>query len=299
MPVCKIHMLILSLAVAMAATYASGNDCGKCANVSSNAMYTAENGITAHRGYSECFPENSLAAFSAGNDVGADWIETDVRTTLDGKLVLIHNGNTSAYCSINKNIHTSTYEELCELDLAEKFRERKGVSLSDCPKHKIVLLEEALDLILKERKARLSLQPKSDCVDKVIEVVRRKNAVQWVGFNDGNLAKMKRVKELEPSITVFWDRFKSNIAEDIKIAKKYKFEWMVLNKNHITKDDVKLLRAAGIKVGIWTVNEPNEMKKFLDMGVDRLYTDNPLAMKRINSLLFTFLRGQALQMCDL
>ena len=147
-------------------------------------------------------------------------------------------------------------------------------------------------------KARLSFHPKSDCVDKVIEVVRRKNAVQWVGFKDGSLAKMKCVKELEPSITVFWDRMKSNIAEVIKIA-KYKLEWMVLNKNHITNDDVKLLRATGIKVGVWTVNKPNEMKKFLDMGVDRLYTDNPLAMKRINSLLFTFLRGQALQMCDL
>ena len=143
-------------------------------------------------------------------------------------------------------------------------------------------------------KARLSLHPKSDCVDKVIEVVRRKNAVQWVGFKDGSLAKMKRVKELEPSITVFWDRMKSNIAEVIKIV-KYKLEWMVLNKNHITNDDVKLLRATGIKVGVWTVNKPNEMKKFLDMGVDRLYTDNPLAMKRINSLLFTFLRGQALR----
>ena len=52
-------------------------------------MPLLENGITAHRGDSISFQENSLLAFSSGCNIGADWIETDVRKTSDGKLVLI------------------------------------------------------------------------------------------------------------------------------------------------------------------------------------------------------------------
>ena len=241
----------------------------------------AENGITAHRGDSFSFPENSLRAFSAGNKSGADWIETDVRMTSDGKLVLLHNATTDAYCSIKKAVAGSTYEELRNLDLAEKFRFKRKLSLEQCPKQEIVLLEDALDLILKERKARISLQPKSDCVDKVIEMVRRKGALKWVGFNDMNLKKMARVKELEPSVTVFWDRGKSEIDEDIKIAKQHGFEYVVLYRGDTTPDKVKKLHDAGFKVGVWTENNPNAMEKFLDMGIDRIYTDAPCILKKL------------------
>ena len=242
---------------------------------------TTENGVTAHRGDSLRFPENSLRAFSAGNAVGADWIETDVRTTSDGKLVLLHNETTKAYCSVDRSVSESTYAELRELDLAEKFRAKGGFSLKDCPKHEIVLFEDALDLILNERKARLSIQPKSDCVDQVMEIVRRKNALGWIGFNDGSLAKMRRVKELEPSVTVFWDRGRLDVEADIRTAKQYGFEWIVPNRRDVTPDIVKKIHNARIKVGVWTVNDPAEMKRFLDMGVDRIYTDDPLALKKI------------------
>jgi glycerophosphoryl diester phosphodiesterase len=248
---------------------------------SCSAYPTAENGVTAHRGDSFCFPENSLRAFSGGNASGADWIEIDVRTTSDGKLVLLHNETTKDYCSIDKAVSSSTYAELCELDLAEKFRAKKGLSLQDCPKQEIVLFEDALDLVMKERKARLSIQPKSDCVDEVIKIIRKKNAFGWVGFNDGDIAKMSRVKELEPSIPVFWDRGKSDIDEDIKIAKKYEFECIVPYKKTMTSDKVKKIHDAGFKVGVWTVNNPKEMIQFLDMGVDRIYTDDPTTLKKI------------------
>ena len=76
--------------------------------------------------------------------------------------MLLHNATTKAYSSIDKAVCDCTYEELRKIDLAEKFRNRNGLSLEQCPKHEIVLLEDALDLILRERKARLSLQPKSD-----------------------------------------------------------------------------------------------------------------------------------------
>ena len=182
------------------------------------AAPTPENGITAHRGYSLAHPQNSLEAFSAANAVGADWIETDVRLTSDGVIVVIHNADTKAYCSVNKEIKSTTYAELCELDMAETYRKEHGLTLEQCPKLRIARLDEALDLILKERKARLSIQPKCDCVKQVLDLVRRKGAVEWVGFNDSSARLMSQAKRREPSVPIFWDRHKSDLSKDIPFA---------------------------------------------------------------------------------
>ncbi len=248
------------------------------------ASPTPENGITAHRGDSLRHPQNSLEAFAAANDIGADWIETDVHLTRDGILVIAHNATTKAYCSQDLRISEHTYRELCELDMAESFRARKKLTLEQCPKLRIARLDEALDLVLKAKKARLSIQPKCDCVDQAIALVRQKGAVEWVGFNDGNLRLMSRVKELEPSIPVFWDRYKTNatnIVDDIATAKARGFETLVLYWLDATPELVKRLHDAGFKVGVWTVNSPKDLAAFLDMGVDRIYTDDPQTLKEI------------------
>ena len=245
---------------------------------------TAENGITAHRGDSANFPQNTLRAFSAANRIGADWIETDVHLTKDGRLVLSHDATTGEYCSQNKAIRECTYAELAQLDMAEKFRVQHKLTMEQCPKATIPLLEEALDLILAEKGARLSIQPKCDCVDQVMALVRQKGALKWVGFNDGNPKWMSRVKELEPSVPVFWDRYKNmDVEKDIAFAKRHGFETLVLFHAEVTPERVQKLKAAGFKVGAWTVNKPADMRRFLAMGLDRLYTDNPAAFKTIKA----------------
>lgn len=254
------------------------------AAVSCVAAPTQENGITAHRGDSLRHPQNSLEAFSAANAVGADWIETDVHLTRDGVLVISHNATTKAYAGVDLRIKDSTYAELCGLDMAATFRARNRLTLAQCPKLRIARLEEALDLILREGKARLSIQPKCDCVDQAMELVRRKGALAWVGFNDGNLKLMSRVKELEPSVPVFWNRYDSfNVEKDIPIAKSHGFETIVMYCKTATPDNVKRLHDAGFKVGVWTVNDAKELARFLDMGIDRIYTDAPQTLKDIKA----------------
>ncbi|MBR0505744.1 MAG: hypothetical protein IJJ84_10100 [Kiritimatiellae bacterium] len=238
---------------------------------------TAGNGVTAHRGDSVRHPQNSLEAFAAAVDVGADWIETDVHFTSDKQLVIAHNHTTGEYSGKDRNlvIKDHTYAELAELDMAATFRARNKLTLEQCPKLRICRLDEALDLILSRRKSRLSIQPKCDCVDAVMALVRAKHAEAWVGFNDGNPAWMSRVKELDPTIPVFWDRGKCDLEKDISFAKRHGFETIVPNAKWVTPEVVRKLHAAGFQVGAWTVNDPGAMKRFLDMGVDRLYTDVP------------------------
>lgn len=253
-----------------------------------SAEGTAENGVTAHRGNSSEYPENTLAAFESAILLGADWIELDVLRTKDGYIVINHDLSTKNVSGVDLNIGDSTLEELRKLDMATGFRKSNRLTETTCPPRSILLLEDAIRLILKYKKAKVSIQPKNKCVDESIEIIRKLDAVSWVGFNDGNLQYMMRVKELEPAIPVFWDRVNFN-PNDIETAKKYGFETLVIHLEQLTAEQVKLVKTSGLKIGVWTVNNPALMKKFLQWGVDRIYTDLPrllIALKTEKSITF-------------
>ncbi len=233
-------------------------------------------GITAHRGNSSDFPENTIPAFESAISLGVDWAELDVHKTKDGLLVVIHDANTAKVGDKNMTIAQHTYEELKSVDVAHQFRQKYDLALAKCPIQTIPLLEEVLALFAKGGNTKISIQPKMDCVKEAIELVKKYNMTNKVGFNDGNLAYMAMVKKLAPEIPVFWDRpHNTDIDADIKIAKTHKFEAMVINQQGVTADKVRKVKAAGMEVGAWTVNETAAMKKLLALGVQRIYTDEP------------------------
>ena len=233
------------------------------------------NGVTAHRGNSGLFPECTMPAFQSGIDVGADWIELDVLRTKDGRLAVIHDRTTGRVGDRNLDVTQSVYSELAKVDVATDFRKRHGLTLAECPRQQIPTLEDVLNLIMRQRKTRVSIQPKMDCVADAIRLIRRLAAEPWVGFNDGNLAFMSQVKRLAPEIPVFWDRARSDLAADLVIARRHGFEALVLNEKVLTPAKALQIQRAGFEAGVWTVNSEADLKRFLTMGVDRIYTDFP------------------------
>ena len=234
------------------------------------------NGVTAHRGDSGNFPENTMAAIESALKLGVDWIEIDVFETADGHLVVTHDATTKRVAERDLVVAESTLAELQALDVATGFRTERNLDTKACPPAVMPTLRAVLERILQQRKTRLSIQPKADVVDGSIALVRELKAESWVGFNDGDLNKMRRVKELAPEIHVFWDRFKESPLEDeIATAKALGFESLVPHVQALTSERVKLMQKAGFEVGAWTVNDAKTMAYLLDMGVDRTYTDYP------------------------
>lgn len=246
------------------------------------------NGVTAHRGNSSEFPENSLAAFESGIALGADWIELDIFRSSDGKLVVTHDRRTGRVGEKDLDIAETPYSELAELDIAFKFRQTKGLSLETCPKAHMPLLEEVLKLVMQQTKSRVSIQPKMACVPEAIELIQQLNCERWCGFNDGNLELMTQVKKLAPNIPVFWDRPPgSDLDADIRTARELGFESLVLHHTLVQADTVTKIRAAGMEIGAWTVNDLPTLHRFKKLGVDRIYTDRPrelLALQNYNQL---------------
>ncbi len=241
-----------------------------------------KNGVTAHRGDSGDFPENTLPAFKNGIDIGADWIELDLFRTKDGKLVVIHDSTTRRTGDKDFHVADSTYEELLTVDVATGFRKRTGKSMQQCPPRRIPLLEDVLRLVMRQNKTRVSIQPKIDCVADAVDLVKQMDAQQYVGFNDGDLSLMAEVKRLAPEIPVFWDRGAgTDIDADIATAKRLGFESLVINQAGITAEKIEKIQAAGLEAGAWTVNDQARMTQLLEIGVDRIYTDHPKTLLAI------------------
>ncbi|HEY0174741.1 MAG TPA: glycerophosphodiester phosphodiesterase family protein, partial [Pedobacter sp.] len=218
-------------------------------------------GVTAHRGNSIAFPENTLPSFQGGIDAHADWVELDIHKTKDGQIVVSHDATTKRTGDMDLVIANSTYQELQQVDIAAEFRKRNGLSLEQCPVQRIPLLKEAIELVMKQKRTHLSIQPKADCVPEAITIVKAEKAQKMVGFNDGSLIYMSQVKQLAPEIPVFWDRLPTtNVDDDIRVAKQKGFETIVIYYTGITAEKVSKIKAAGIIAGAWTVDDREIME---------------------------------------
>lgn len=233
-------------------------------------------GVTAHRGNSIAFVENTLPAYQSAIEAHADWVELDIHKTKDGQIVVSHDPSTKRTGDKDLVIAEATYQELQQVDIATEFRKSKGLTLQQCPPQHMPLLAETLALIMKQQRTHLSIQPKADCVADAMAIIRKAAAEKMVGFNDGSLLYMSQVKSLDPGIPVFWDRLPTtDIDEDIRIAREKGFESLVIYYKGLTPEKAAKVKAAGLQLGAWTVDDRKTMESLLKMGVDRIYTDDP------------------------
>jgi glycerophosphoryl diester phosphodiesterase len=240
-----------------------------------------ENGVTAHRGNSAEFPENTVASFKSGIDAGADWLELDVRKSKDGELFVIHDRSSERVSGKDLIISESCSQDILKADAAFAFRRDKHKTLTEAPFAGIPLLREVVELVMSCGKCRVSIQPKDNSVHDILALVRDMRAEKYAGFNDGDLNKMAAVKKFDSSIPVFWDRCGSDIDSDIPAALKHGFETVVMHIPDVTPEKIKKLHSAGLKAGAWTVNSPDSMRQLLSWGADRIYTDNPKLLIKI------------------
>lgn len=109
--------------------------------------------VAAHRGYSEKYPENTMEAFRAAIEAGADEIETDVRITADGELVLIHDAALDRTTDGSGEVGSFTLAELKKLDAGIK----KDESFAGA---RIPTLRELLELVKDTERVTLDIELK-------------------------------------------------------------------------------------------------------------------------------------------
>lgn len=138
--------------------------------------------VAAHRGSSADLPENTMAAFKAAVEAGVDQIETDIRVSKDGELVLIHDATVDRTTNGTGKVHDMTLAELRALD-AGKVRGMEGQG------HQIPTLKEFMDLVKDHPTMTVDLELKEYPVDGNEEIAysvcdRVLQMVEDYGFTD-------------------------------------------------------------------------------------------------------------------
>lgn len=129
--------------------------------------------VAAHRGDSYCCFENTMEAFAAALSVGADMVETDVRMTKDGHLVLMHDGSGKRTAGVDVHIADLTFAEVQQLNVGSEFHPLFIPTLEEF----LIWAKEhdglMLNIELKEYYEDGNETRCKDCADKVVALVKK------------------------------------------------------------------------------------------------------------------------------
>ena len=229
----------------------------------------------AHRGGASDAPENTMPAFQRAIDLGYIYMETDVHVTRDGVLLAFHDDDLSRTCGRPGKIS--------ELDYAEVSQARvNGIE-------PIPLLE---DLIATWPNAHINIDCKSDQALQSLETrLARGDLFERVCIGSFSDRRLNHLRE------TFGDKLctsmgprevtKLRLGSWVRHVGKYQnvFAAQVpVSQGPLTIVDRKFIDAAhraDLQVHVWTIDDPIEIKRLLDLGVDGIMTDRPAILKQI------------------
>jgi glycerophosphoryl diester phosphodiesterase len=239
--------------------------------------------IVAHRGASHDAPENTLAAHRLALAQGADCVETDVHLTGDGRLIVIHDKTTERTTGVAGRVAEMTQDALRALD-AGRWKGEKFVG------ERLPLLEEQLALIQAGRGMLIELKSGPEIVPEFARVVRASgvatSAITVISFNAATLRAVRR--ELPNHRTLHVVGFKPVGERTPSAPPSPSLESLVagamaagftgLDLQHtwpLTTQDAESVRAAGLELHVWTVDDPDVARRWVQLGVASITTNRP------------------------
>jgi len=211
-----------------------------------------------HRGARAYEPENTLRSFRKAMELGVDAVELDVRRTKDGKVVVIHDAKVDKTTNGKGSVSELTLNEIKQL-VTEKGE-------------KVPTLEEALDFL--DRKVKILMELKETGFEKeVLRQIRERgleNNVVIVSFLEDALSKVREMDE-EVETGLIYVRHKN----PIKAALDLRASHLLPLYRFTHTANVKKAHENGLKVIVWTINNPEEVPQYIKKGVDGIASDRP------------------------
>lgn len=236
--------------------------------------------IVAHRGASFDAPENTLASFKLGWAQQADAVELDILLSKDGRIVVIHDKDTKRLAGVDRPVVEQTLAELRSLDVG-RWKDAKFTG------EKLPLLGEVLATIPDGKRLFIEVKCGAEVVPELIRELKqagkKPEQTAIIGFSADAMAA---VKQALPNLEVYWI---ASIKPDPKAAKPpLTVDELISTAKRINADGLDLsacdtidkpfgdkVRAAGLKLAVWTVNDPAVARAMQAAGVQSLTTDRP------------------------
>jgi glycerophosphoryl diester phosphodiesterase len=239
----------------------------------------------AHRGSRVLWPENTMMAFQGAVDLGYRYIETDVHVTRDGKVVIFHDNVLERLSDGAGAFSKRDWADLRNLDVAFGFDPESGFPLRGTGVT-MPLFEEAV-VSFPQQLWNVDLK-QPGIAERVAAEVRRlgiEDRVLIGSFHDRRITAFRRVA---PNI--------ATSAGPIEVARAlarrprrqvgadaYQVPERGGGVRIVTSRFVDRAHAADKQVHVWTVNDPADMRRLLDLGVDGIITDRPDLLNEVLS----------------
>jgi glycerophosphoryl diester phosphodiesterase len=241
--------------------------------------------VVAHRGASVELPENTLASFRGALDAGAQVVETDVRLTADGVAVVMHDSHVSRVTDGEGLVNELTLAELKRLD----------ASGGRGPRAEVPTLAEVLELVRGRAGINLEIKnipgepgfdsPREATVEAALADLERTGFDGPVLVSSFNWLTIERSKELAPEIaTGFLTIAGVAPSASLVYVKGAGHQYVLPHVASLVEAGesfVKEAHDAGIRVGTWTVDDPELAATLFSWGVDAIATNDPQSILRV------------------
>ena len=213
----------------------------------------------AHRGASAYAPENTMRAFRLGVKMGANGIETDIRKTADGVLVLFHDESLLRLTGRDVRIGELTFDELTEIGTASDTVPRLSTFLS----------------FAKEQPVCLALEIKADGIEpEVLDTIRACDIAERCIITSFQFEHIRNVKALAPAQKT--GLLVRAVTDDVLCdLKRIGAEQICPKAEILTPGLVQSLRESGFNVRAWGVKDEALMLHALYCGVDGMTVNFP------------------------
>ncbi len=228
----------------------------------------------AHRGGAGEHPENTMKAFAHAVELGFTHLETDVHVTADGVAIAFHDEVLDRVTDRRGTVAELPWREV-----------RRALIAGSEP---VVRLDELLGSF---PEVYVNLDPKHDAaVEPLVEVVARTNALERIclgSFSDRRLAELRR--RLGPRVcTSAGPRGVARLVArsrglPVPVPDVACVQVPVRSgpATIVTPRFVATAHRHGLQVHVWTIDEPDEMVRLLDLGVDGIMTDRPAVLLEV------------------
>ena len=242
--------------------------------------------IIAHRGASHDAPENTIAAFKLGWEQKADADELDIHLTKDGRIVVLHDPKTKRVSGIDGEVKARTFAELRALDVGSwKGPPWKGEKIPALEEVLATIPESGAGLAVSVPRLFIEIKCGPEVLPELARVLqesgKRPEQLAIIGFD---YATMKAARAQFPDLQLYWlvsPKKESRglippVDELIAQAQSARFDGLNLNYQFaIDQAFVARVKAAGLKLYVWTVNDAVIARHLAKLGVDGITTDRP------------------------
>jgi glycerophosphoryl diester phosphodiesterase len=232
--------------------------------------------IIGHRGDSYNAPENTMASFRLGWQKRVN-VELDVYLSKDNRMVVIHDASTRRTAGVDLKVKETDSSRLRELDVG-RF---KGPAFAG---ERIPFLEEVVASIPPTQKLYIEIK----CGQEILPQLRqllvesgKLSRVVIIGFDLETVAASKKLID----VPTYWLKSAAKdkntgqwIPHDPKLvqtAKDKGLDGLDVDYAGVNEEFVRAVKAAGQKLYVWTVDDPEEAKRLVKLGVDGITTNRP------------------------